>query len=139
MESSEKDGLIIIRLFRGEDIMEGMEEACKKHDVTTAIALMGIGQLRHIQLGYFRTKGDYVKQSFDQPHELLSLSGNVSKQPEGYNFHLHTALGDIVKNVRGGHLIKAEVTVTAEIALLKADIPIVRREDPETGLAALHF
>ncbi len=139
METKEEDNVVLIRLFKDDDIMECLKMACEKHDIETAIIIMGIGQVKDIQLGYFRSKGDYVKQNFPQPYEIISLSGNVSLQKDGYNFHIHACLGDIVKKTIGGHLIDAKVTAMAEIGLMKTKIKIIRRQDPETGLMAMHF
>ena len=88
MQSKEKDNLIFVRLFPDEDIYECLKEACKKHNVETAVVLSGIGQLKHFKLGYFKEKGNYVPQLFEKPHELLSLTGNISKQGEEYNLSL---------------------------------------------------
>ncbi|GAI19806.1 unnamed protein product [marine sediment metagenome] len=96
--------------------------------------MSGIGQLKQFQLGYFKQKGNYVPQDFARPHELLSLSGNISNQGGEYELHLHVVLGDEDKSVIGGHLIKGEVEVTNEIVLLKTDLKITRKLEESTGL-----
>jgi predicted DNA-binding protein with PD1-like motif len=68
---------------------------------------------------------------------LLSLTGNISKQSEGYNFHLHAVLGNENKQVVGGHLFKGIVEVTNEIVLLKTDIKIKREVEEKTGLQGM--
>lgn len=137
MQSKEKNNLIIIRLFPNEDIHEKIKEACKKHDADTVVVLSGLGQLKQFQLGYFKEKGNYVPEDFTEPHELLSLTGNISKQAEGYEFHLHATLGNEKKKVVGGHLIKGRVEVTNEIVLLKTDLKLKRRLEESTGLKGL--
>jgi len=137
MQSREKNSMVMIRLFPDEDIYEKLEEACKKHDIETAIVLSGLGQLKQFRLGYFKEKGNYAPEDFAEPHELLSLTGNVSKQKEGYEFHLHAALGNEKKKVVGGHLIKGKVEVTNEIALLKTSLKLERVTEESTGLKGL--
>lgn len=137
MQTKEKDNLIFIRLFPDEKVFEALEEVCKKHNVETAVVLSGIGQLKDFELGYFKEKGDYAPEQFAKPHELLSLEGNVSKQEEGYNFHLHAVLGDEKKQVVGGHLIKGMVEVTGEIVLLKTDMEFKRKVEETTGLKGM--
>ncbi len=137
MQSKEKDNLIFVRLFPGENIHSKLKEVCKKHKVETAVVLSGIGQLKQFQLGYFKEKGNYVPEEFARPRELLSLSGNISNQEGQYNLHLHAVLGDEDKSVIGGHLIKGEVEVTNEIVLLRTDLKITRNLEESTGLEGM--
>lgn len=133
MQSKARGGLIFIRLFSGEDIFQSLGEVCRKYRVETAVVLSGLGQLKQFELGYFKEKGNYTPEEFAKPHELLSLSGIVSRQGDDYNFHLHAALGDEAKRVVGGHLIKGTVEVTNEIVLLKTDLTVERRVEASTG------
>ncbi len=134
MQSSEAGNHIFIRLFPDEDIYRELREACEKHHVTTAVIVSGIGQLKQFELGYFKEKGDYVPETFEKPHELLSLTGNVSKQEGEHYFHIHAVLGNEAKKVVGGHLIKGKVEVTNEIVLMKTSVPVHRRHEESTGL-----
>ena len=84
MQSREENNFIFIRLFEDEDILEQIKNVCKKHNVKTAIVLSGIGQLKQTKLGFFKKKGDYCPESFDNPLELLTLSGNITKENTDY-------------------------------------------------------
>lgn len=137
MQSKEIDNLIIARLFPGEDLQEKLQEICQKHKVKTAIILSGIGQLKKFKLGYFKNKGDYTPEFFSKPHEMISLSGIISKQGDNYESHLHISLGDENKRVIGGHLIEGIVEITNEIVLLKSDILLQRKTEEITGLRGL--
>ncbi len=137
MQSKEKDNLIFIRLFPDENLNDELKKTCQAHDVKTAIVISGIGQLKNVQLGYFKKKDDYSPEVFDKPLELLSLSGNICREEDDYNLHLHAVLGDEKKNALGGHLIESQVEVTGEIVLLKTEIPVERRLDEKTGLKVL--
>ncbi|TET42132.1 MAG: DNA-binding protein [Dehalococcoidia bacterium] len=137
MQSKEKNNLVFVRLFPNEDIHWELKRVCKKHEVETAVVLSGLGQLKQFQLGYYKEKGNYTPQEFHKPHELLSLTGNISKQEEEYNLHLHAVLGDEEKNVVGGHLISGKVEVTNEIVLLKTDLKIERKLEESTGLKGM--
>lgn len=137
MQSKEKDDLIFIRLFPDEDIHEKLIEACRSHNVKTAVVISGLGQLKKFQLGYFKEKKNYAPQRFDKPYELLSLTGSICSQNGDYILHLHAVLSDEKKNAIGGHLIEGKVEVTNEIVLLKMDINIERRLEEETGLKGL--
>ncbi len=137
MQTKKKNNLIFIRLFPGEDIYESLKKICKKHKVETAVILSGLGQLKNFKLGYLKEKGNYCPQKFEEPYELLALTGNISKQEDGYKFHLHVTLGDEDKNVIGGHLIKGIVETTNEIVLLKTDLKIKRKLEKSSGLEGM--
>lgn len=137
MQSKEKDNIVFIRLFPDEDIHGKLKEACRLHDIKTAVVLSGLGQLKKFQLGYFKGKNNYVPEKFDKPHELLSLTGNICRQNKDYMLHLHAVLGDEKKNVVGGHLVEGKVEVTNEIVILKTDVPLKRRLEEKTGLKGM--
>lgn len=137
MQTKKKNNLVFIGLFPEEKIFEKLEQACKKHEIKTAVVISGIGQLKNFQLGYFKEKGNYTPQNFEKPHELLSLEGSISKQETKYNFHLHAILGDENKKVVGGHLIAGTVEVTNEIVLLKTDLEFKRKLEESTGLKGM--
>ncbi len=139
MQSNEQDHMIIIRLFPEEDIHEMLKEVCRKHDITTAVVISGIGQLKHIQLGYFKEKGSYVVDTYHKPHELLSLSGNICQQDNEYVLHLHAVLGNEQKTTLGGHLIAGIVEVTNELVLLKTSINVTRKVEETTGLSGMYL
>ena len=144
MESKIKNNLIFIRLFPGDDLYKNLKFVCKKYEIQTAVVLSGIGQLKNFGLGYFKTRGDYCPNKFSKPHELLNLSGLISRQNKSvsssrdkYKFHLHAVLGDKDKKAIGGHLIKGIVEITCEIILMKSDIIINRKLEESTGLEGL--
>jgi uncharacterized protein len=137
MQSKEEGNIIFIRLFPDEDLQEKLKEACRLHNVKTAVILSGLGQLKKIQLGYFKEKNNYTPENFDAPHELLSLTGNICKQDGDYILHLHVVLGNEKKNTVGGHLIEGKVEVTNEIVLLKTGISIKRKIEGKTGLKGM--
>lgn len=139
MQSKKDKNIIFVRLFRGEDINKQLKEACRLHKVKTAVIISGIGQLKTAKLGYFKKKGDYTPQIFDKSLEILSLTGNISKDDNDYNLHLHAILGDEKKNAVGGHFIEGTVGITGEIVLLKTNIDVKRKLDEETGLKGLYL
>ena len=94
MQSQEKKNIIFVHLFPEEDVNEQLKEACRLHDVKTAVVISGIGQLKNAQLGYFKEKDNYTTENFDKPLEILSLTGNICRQEGDYILHLHAILGD---------------------------------------------
>ena len=137
MQTKKKKDLVAIRLFPGEDVNEELKKACALHEVKNALIVSGIGQLKKAKIGYFKSKNDYSPKEFEKPLEILSLSGNITKEKDEYNFHIHVILGDEEKNAIGGHFIQGTIGVTGEIFLLKTDIGLKRKLDEDTGLKAL--
>ena len=137
MQTKRHDNLVAVRLFSGEDLHGSLSEACSGHGVEAAVVLSGLGQLKDFELGYFRQKGDYCPQHFADAHELVSLTGTISRQDGEYVFHLHATLTDRDKRAVGGHLIRGTVQVTNEIVLLETGMKITRRIDEKTGLKGL--
>ena len=137
MESTISDNIIFIHLHPNENILDSLCVQSGEHNIKTAIILSGIGQVKNITLGYFKEKGDYQEQDFSGTFELLSLSGSIIKQNTSYLSHIHCIIGDIQKNVLGGHLINATVEITNEIFLLKTNLAAHREKSKHTGLMEL--
>lgn len=137
MQSREKDNLIWVRLFPGEDVYEMLKQVCRQYEIKTAVIVSGLGQLADFELGFFKEKGNYLAERFSEPHELLCLTGNVSKQGNDYEFHLHAVLGNSRKQTVGGHFVGGRVSITAEIALLKTFLKVKRSTEEATGLRGL--
>ena len=139
MESKEKDDVFFLRLFSNEDVIKQIKKACKLYNVKSAVVLSGIGQLKKTKLGYFKEKGDYNPEIFNNPVELLSLTGNICKGEDDYAIHLHAVLGDENKDAIGGHFIEGQVSITCEIVILKVNLDLHRKINEKTGLKDLYL
>ncbi len=133
MQSNEAKCMVMMRLFSDEDLVQSLKEVCRLHKVESAIVISGIGQLKDIELGYFKEKGNYTPQKFEGTWELLNLTGNIQFHDGDYYVHCHAVIGDIHKQVVGGHLISATVQFTNEIALMKAFNPMRRELNESLG------
>lgn len=129
MQSKEDKDIIIIQLFPDEEVNNKLKEVCRKHDIKTAVIISGIGQLKNAKLGYFKSKGNYTLEKFDEPLEILSLTGNICKQQEEHILHLHAVLGTEDKNTIGGHFFEGIISVTGEIFILKTNLDFQRKID----------
>jgi predicted DNA-binding protein with PD1-like motif len=139
-QSAEQSGIVLVRLFPGEDIFESLKQVCTKYEIRAAIIMSAVGQIRDFTLGYFNGT-EYRKREFIETHELLSLSGMISQSAEGNGFdiHLHAVTGDDRLSTHGGHLFRGTAEGTNEIALLKTLIPVTRRKDPGNELMGLYL
>lgn len=139
MQSTEKKTIVFARLFPGEDVNKELIELCKKHNIDSGVILSGIGQFEKVELGYFKSKGDYLHEVFEKPLEVLSLNGNICKMGDEYVLHIHAVLSDDKKNAIGGHFMNAIVSITGEIVILKTNVTFKRETDEQTGLKKMVF
>lgn len=139
MEFREKNGSVIARLFPGEELVKGLKDLCGSLGGETYVVVSAVGQIVDSEVGYFVSKGDYSPEVFEGPLELLGLSGIINLEGEEYIPHLHVILGDREKNVHGGHLLMATVSITAEIALLYVPIPVNRVWNEELGMKEMRI
>ena len=129
--------MIFFRFEDGEDVFESLSKLAQKHNVQSGVILCGIGMLRHFQIGFYAggTEG-YMIDEYQEPVELLSLSGDISLRANKPFFHMHVALGKRDKSAFGGHLISATVHNTLE-GIIRKLTEIRLKRKAETG--ALHI
>jgi len=138
MQTKEEGQIIIARLFTDEDILTSLKEIGIKYEITTAVVLSAIGQIKKFTLGFFNGQ-EYINRYFEDTHELLSVSGMLSFSglKNEYQMHLHAIAGDTLMLTCGGHLVSGIAETTVEIVLMKTGIKAERIIDPESGLSSL--
>jgi uncharacterized protein len=120
----------IIRLERGEEIMETLGEFCEQAGIKSG-HFSGIGACDQSEIAaYSAADKGYVTKKFEGDYEIISLNGTISDE----NIHVHIALSDHNMNMIGGHLNSARISATCEIQLTPGTEPISRFQDEETGL-----
>jgi predicted DNA-binding protein with PD1-like motif len=127
----------VARLFPQEDVYGSLLWLCQKHKAQAVVVVSAVGQLKEVELGFFKQKGDYSPTVLAGFWELLFLSGFAHQQDGQYEFHLHGVFSDANKQTQGGHLLGAKVSVTLEIALLKTSLVFQRKTEEETGLRGM--
>ena len=138
MEYKRTGDMIFLRLQKGEEIVESLKEIATKENIRAA-SVSGIGATDDFTVGVFDmdTK-KYDSYAFNGNHEINALVGNISYMDGAYA-HVHiTCTGKDCKVV-GGHLLRAVVSLTAEIVLSVADIEIGRKRDDALGINLWRF
>lgn len=130
---------IVVRLEVGEDVVESILEACRRHGVTQGFVQATIGMLENPEFAYFVSKGKYASRVFNGRFECLSLQGNIALRDGEPMAHLHAMCADEEYRVFGGHVVQATVGLTLEllITLVKPPINMLRRLEEVSGLAGL--
>ena len=123
----------IIRLQRGEDVIEAVTRFCDEHDICSG-SCYGIGACDEAELGsYSVATKEYTKKQFSGEHEITSLTGIISDT----KIHVHANISDENFNAHGGHVNSMRISATCEIYLIAGKEPISRKPDNETGLELL--
>jgi len=118
-------GLVFARLARGTDLMEGLEEISKKHQIKGGCLVSCIGAFDEVVLhtppprnqgGSFAPPTKVLG-----PVQLLNCQGIIGTSEEGKtHIHLHCTVFCNDKNrIYGGHIRKGEnrVSVTMELVI----------------------
>jgi predicted DNA-binding protein with PD1-like motif len=127
---------IMGRLVKGADLLEALEEQCRRHNITLG-EVRAIGAVTRARVGYY--KQDIQKYMFldlDRPLEILSLIGNISLKDGQPMVHAHVTLGDEEGRAFGGHLASGAPVFACEFVIQEnqSDKLFQRALDNETGL-----
>jgi uncharacterized protein len=137
MKSRKIKGKYIIRLDRGEKILESMKKFCSENIIISGY-FFGIGALDEAELAHYSVDNKkYSSKRFNQPLEITNLSGNVSTMNNEVYLHCHATLSDPDMKAIAGHLVEGRVAVTCEIILASLDCNITREHDDSTGVNLL--
>ncbi len=127
----------IIRLFRGEKIIESLTQFCEDQNIHSGL-FHGIGAIENPELGYYHLdRKEYEFRTIEKMLEIVSLTGNVALVDGKPFLHIHTVVSDETFQTYGGHLKEGIVGATCEIYLTDFEIDIKREFDEKTGLKLL--
>lgn len=125
---------LVIRLEKGEEIVQSIIDTCEEYNVKLGI-ITGIGAIDYVEVGYFNVvEKKYYSNEFKGNLEILSLMGNITNKDGKVYVHPHLTFADEEGNAKGGHLNKAIISATGEIFIEKIDDNIGRVFSDEVGL-----
>jgi predicted DNA-binding protein with PD1-like motif len=140
MKSEEESGIIIAKIGHGEELLPSLLQIARRHGISSGIIIGGIGMLKGAKLGFYGGAGKYDEAVLEGPLELVSMQGNISRKGKETVLHLHVALSDIKKNMKGGHLLGATVHMVNEIKILRLnEIRLTRKRSGKSGLNELRI
>jgi len=140
MEFKKFGNKFIIRIDRGEEIVETLKKFCEHNKITLG-SVTGIGATNKVKIGLYNVD---LKQYFSKEllgnYEIAPLYGNISTMNKEVYLHLHINLCDSAHNSFGGHLNSAVVSATFEGIIEQIDGEVDRKLDEEvTGLNLIKF
>lgn len=139
MEYKKFGNTLIVRLDRGEEIVERLLELARREHITLA-CVHGLGAADQVTVGvYFPATKEYKSNSFEGEYEIISLHGTLTTQQGQPYGHFHMSIGDEEGRVFGGHLNRAVISATCEMAVRVLPGAMDRAFSPEVGLNLWKF
>ena len=130
---------ILVRIDRGEEILEEMKKVALAENVKLA-EVSALGAVNDFTVGVFNTvEKKYYANHFEGPYEITSLTGTISTMNGEYYAHLHMSAGNDRGEVFGGHLNRALISATCEMVIRVIDGTVDRRFSEEVGLNLFEF
>lgn len=136
---SRKSRRIVVRLDRGEELVETLEGLARREDFGAAW-VRGIGSLAWVELDRHdqARKKPEPPQRFDTACELLTLEGSLARTGDAPRALLHATIARRTDNgvdVIGGRMRAAGVFAVELVIEHFADLALSRTPDDATGLA----
>ncbi|MDP3765475.1 MAG: DNA-binding protein [Nanoarchaeota archaeon] len=127
----------IVRLERGEKIIETLKNFCTKNKIRCGY-LFGIGALGEVELAHYIVENKkYTSKIFKQPLEIVNMTGNVATMNNEIYLHCHITLSDEEMMSIAGHLKEGVLSATCEIVLVKLNAGVNRKYNDFIGLNLL--
>ena len=142
--------VVVMRLAPGCDLKKSLEEIARSEKIQSGVILSGAGSLSQVTLRNVRLFPDEfpimdrnrIFTPKKEPLELLSLSGNISREEEKIQVHCHITISSGLEDGRayGGHLIEGCVVFsTCEVILAEVTgLEMKRNIDPDTRVLELY-
>lgn len=139
MEYKRFGSTIVVRIDKGEEILENIKAIALKENIKLA-NINALGAVSEFIVGVFKTdEKKYYSNEFKGYFEIVSLTGTINTMNGEYYSHLHMSAGDDTGKVFGGHLNRAIVSATCEMIINIIDGNVDRYFDEEIGLNLFKF
>jgi len=127
--------VLLGRLEKGDDVLEGLTEFCVQ-DGVQAGSIQALGLLQRGRLRFYdQATATHHETEFEQPMELASLVGNISSKDGEVFLHCHVVLADRQGRCFGGHLAPGNIAFVCEFTIMALEGVVPERTyDEATGL-----
>lgn len=137
--------VLVARIKTGRDLLKELTNLVEEHQIRSGVFLSGVGLLEKANLRNCKTlpnafpitDENRAYMTFNQPSEILALSGNVSDVEGNPWVHAHVTLSFVDNQeikVVGGHLIEGcKIFGFAEVIIMELEAIDMRKTfDEET-------
>ena len=130
---------VVLRIDRGEEILEQLKNMALKEEIRLA-EISALGAVNDFTVGVFKTdEKKYYANHFEGAFEIVSLVGTISTMNGEYYAHLHMSAGNDRGEVFGGHLNRAVISATCEMVVRVIDGRVDRAFAEDVGLNLFKF
>ncbi|MEM3832772.1 MAG: DNA-binding protein [Thermoprotei archaeon] len=128
----------IIKLNKGEDIIEQIKEIARKLNIKAGF-FFGIGAFEELRIAFYdQKKKKYEENIFTEELEMTSIIGNISIDENDVFIHCHVNAGDRNSIIVGGHVLPGSKVFAGELFLIEiSGEELIRIHDNATGLKLL--
>lgn len=128
------DNTIVVRIDRGEEILQAVAELAERESIRLA-SISALGAVNEFTVGVFNTaEKKYYANEFSGAFEIVSLTGTINTMDGNFYAHLHMSAGNDKGEVFGGHLNRAVISATCEMIVTVIDGEVDRYHDDDVGL-----
>lgn len=139
MDYKRFDNTVVVRIDRGEEILEQLAAVAQKENIKLA-SVQALGATDSFTVGVYDTESkQYHSNEFNGAFEIVSLVGTVNTMNGEFYAHLHMSAGNEKGEVFGGHLNCARVSATCEIVITVINGTVDRFRDEKIGLNLFDF
>ena len=139
MEFKKFDSTFVLRLNRGEEIIQTIIDFCEKEKVFLG-EISGIGSASSVEIGsYDVVKKEYFNKTITETLEITALTGNITTMNDKPYIHCHITVGDTDFRAFAGHLKSGIVSGTCEIIIKEVNGKVERKKSEEIGLNLFEF
>lgn len=129
----------VIRIDKGEEIIQKMLEVCNQENITLA-NVNALGAVGEFEVGLFKTEEKkYYSTIYRGDFEIVSLTGSITTKDGKLYHHIHMSAADGENKVYGGHLNYAKVSATCEMFITIISGKVEREFNEEIGLNLFKF
>lgn len=138
MKFTSVDDNYILRLERGERLLETLKQFLKRKEINSG-TIEGIGTCDEVILGFYHLESkEYEWRTICDALEIVSLTGNITIFDGEPFVHMHGVVSDSTFRTFGGHFKDALVGATCEIVIRPfGGVKLGRNFDEATGLKLL--
>ena len=139
MEYKRFNNTIVVRIDKGEEILEKIKEVALKENIKLA-NINALGATNDFTVGVYNiVEKKYYANSFKGNFEIVSLTGTINTMNDEFYTHIHMSCGNDKGEVFGGHLNRAIVSATCEMIINVIDGRVDRYHDEKIGLNLFKF
>ena len=123
-----------VRLEVGDEIVKSVLDLAEKENIKFA-EVSAIGAVNKVTMGLYNLdEKQYHQKTFNEPLELTSLLGNITRKDGKPYVHLHANFANEDCVVFGGHLNEAYISATCEMFVRTMGGEMGRAVCEKTGL-----